>query len=630
MTELPKDLVGERHREPVAGPNKAPPAGPDFAPGKPYLRVYLSADHQPFALDSSGDQEVPFLTDRARRTDTCSRRNPLQEGRRVIEQVNIRSRDLVVILGAGNPQLLSLVGDQLAQGQLAVLIDCDFRLAALLTKESKHVRAFLEKPGRHFFGGEEMLESLWTYFESLPAEGFGGIRFVSHAPSVRRNPEFFSAIEERLRQVFRAKMSDLLTRFEFEQKWIRNILINTNRLIPAESEPIPGRPTRTDAVMRAKYTPPTHLLHWQNVLNGRPALLVAAGPSLRESLEMVRTLSDRCFVMVCDTALKVLLRADIVPHAVVTLDAQKHTLYHFLGERALKDIVVFADIVVHPLILRNLSPKGIVFSTTARHSIGHDGSTTRMSTPGTEYAEQVAGELGDVQSGGSVATSAFEILRTLGAGPILFVGQDLAYTGREIHSTGTHHNERWVTSLSRTKSLEHINEAVMRKRQLVQVEAIGGGSEPSDYVLQLYRHWFEDAIPRTGHRVWNLTRRGARINGVPAPDDVEQLVESLPPFPEARALFDSVQTPLPQTPIAGRKLYADLKATLERLDQDLSAATEFFEAHPELKALSRQSEAYVRRNREKLDSQRADQVMRDYRRKALLNLERGLRAYLSR
>ena len=57
--------------------------------------------------------------------------------------------------------------------------------------------------------------------------------------------------------------------------------------------------------------------------------------------------------------------------------------------------------------------------------------------------------LGDVQSGGSVATSGLDLLRGLGYDPIILIGQDRAYTGREIHSTGTHHNEKWLINLSR-------------------------------------------------------------------------------------------------------------------------------------------------------------------------------------
>ena len=38
-------------------------------------------------------------------------------------------------------------------------------------------------------------------------------------------------------------------------------------------------------------------------------------------------------------------------------------------------------------------------------------------------------------------------------------------TGREIHSTGTHHNEKWLTLLSRKKSLEKLMKKLFGKEK---------------------------------------------------------------------------------------------------------------------------------------------------------------------
>ena len=596
------------------GGTNAEPGTSAFAPGKPYLVLYAKGDTGSMAVvdHGQGGPALPVRREGDRLHELASRRNPEKEAERALEGVRIRPRDVVVVLGAGSPVLLRHLEATLREGQLALVLDPSFELGCALVQQSPETRAFLGGPGRHLFAGPNMLDSLWSYLESLPADGFVGVRFVAHPPSLRRDPAFFAGAQERIKKILQAKMSDLLTRFEFEKNWIRNIIVNTARLARARD----GGPG------------PETLAHWLGCLKGRTAVLVAAGPSLRESLPLLRLLRERAFLLACDTAYKVLSRFGVLPHAVVTLDAQKHTLFHFLGQADLDRVVMLADLVVHPLILRSVAPRGAIFATTARHGFHHDGRFTRETTPGSSYAEAVAGPVGDVQSGGSVATTGFDILRQLGAGQILLLGQDLAYSGREIHSTGTHHNERWLTTLSRTRSLEHINEAVMRRRRLVPAAALNGGTEPSDYVLELYRHWFEDAIPRAGIPVWNLSARGARIAGAPQPPDVLDFVNRLPLFPEADDLLKAAPTLSLYDHNEGRALYSRL-ALCARPGAARSDRDRFFEQHPELEALRRQARAYLKRNRDRLTDARSEAVFRRFEDRALRELERGLRPYLA-
>ena len=130
-----------------------------------------------------------------------------------------------------------------------------------------------------------------------------------------------------------------------------------------------------------------------------------------------------------------------------------------------------------------------------------------------DWVERSVPPLGDIQSGGSVATSAFDLLLNLGCDPIILTGQDLAYTGREIHCSGSHHNEEWIALVNRFRNLECINQGVIRKRKIKRVEAFGGRGEViSDFVFDLYRGWFTDSARKVHVRVINATEGGARIS----------------------------------------------------------------------------------------------------------------------
>ncbi len=289
-------------------------------------------------------------------------------------------------------------------------------------------------------------------------------------------------------------MSDLLTKFEFERLWVKNSIWN---LVSSGFE-FPNREC---------------ISSWKDALKGIPAVLVSAGPTLRKNLLYLKSIRDKAFFLSCDTSLKALLKEDIRPDGVVTLDAQTNSFFHFMGE-SIQDIPLFADLVSSPTLLRDGQFNRVIHSVTAKYQVNAEGKWVREVTAGGELADLVLGEVGDIQSGGSVATTAFDILRFMGCSEVHFVGQDLAYTGREIHSTGTHHNEKWLTTVNRKRSLEWTNEVIIRKRETKEVESCNGLTVLTDYVLELYRHWFEESARSVeGMSLYNWNDGGAKIQG---------------------------------------------------------------------------------------------------------------------
>ena len=478
----------------------------------------------------------------------------------------------------------------------------------------RELQTYLGTAGCHLFFGEETLISLEHYLEGLPAENFQGIRFLKHRSSVDQAPDFYEYAEARMRAILQSRMSDLLPRFEFEPLWLRNTLLNSREARPE--------------------TEPRNLIYWKDRWKDKPALLVSAGPSLSESLEWIRSHQDQFFILACDTALKPLLRAGIRPHGAHILDAQKQTLLHFLNED-LSDLVLFADLVCHPSLPRHLKPGGWVFSSTARLIYRPDGSTEELKTPGTDLLESMCGFQGRLQSGGSVATSAFDLLRFLGFRSIYFAGQDLAWTFRQLHALSTHHYERWNYMVHRRLSLESINERVMQKRDLVPVPSVDGKSIPGDFILSLYRSWFEQSIEslRTEDPVKciNLSRSGSHIEGMTnlrmkdpqAKLDLDRNTnknlrkELLEPF------RSEISSPKDRRADQKAKLQEiqSLLLSLQKKEAGASAAETVWARYPELRALIRKTEVYISRNSEKLSDERADGVYRK-------NLGKSLEQYL--
>ncbi len=457
---------------------------------KPYLRNYFKSWETTGLWDiiKIAAKEEYYVTYNGEAL--ASKVAPDKQAERQIESHNIKDTDVVILLGLGNPHLIRRIHEKLAPGQIFVMLSDDPSLVGVLWE--KILQDVMGVAGRHIFAGESFLRMGLNYLEALPIDRMSGLKVIKNSSDLTRST-FFSEIETRIQSVFSAKMSDLLTKFEFERLWVKNSIWN---------------------LLQVFKTPPYRfqISDLKDRLSGFSALLVSAGPTLRKNLEIIHKIRNKVFILSCDTSLKVLLKAGIIPDGVVTLDAQTNSFFHFMGED-LKKIPLFADLVSSPTLLRESMFQSVIHSVTAKFQVDAEGALVREVTAGGELAEAVFENVGDIQSGGSVATTAFDMLRYMGFQDIYFIGQDLAYSGREIHSTGTHHNEKWLTLVNRKQSLERINEIIIRKRETKSVPACNGKTVLTDYVLELYRHWFEESARSVNMNLINLNEDGAWIEG---------------------------------------------------------------------------------------------------------------------
>jgi hypothetical protein len=455
---------------------------------KPYLREYFAkpvaseVDYQVLESRSLGNYYVSY-----KGKPLSSPMDPKKQASRQGESIRIQSNHLVLLLGLGNPEILNWCNEHLRSNNVVIAVDADQGITRTLWE--LFLKHFLMIPGRHLFAGSESLIHLWRYLDSLPIQRLKGVRVISNPSSIQKDSEFYREVETHFIKIFSAKMSDLMTKMEFERIWLKNSITNS---------------------LRFNDSPPRYPIKiLENKFKGIPAVLASAGPSFSKVFPLIQKFRDKYFLFSCDTTGKVIRKLGDSPDAVVTLDAQQNSQFHFLGENY-SQIPIFADLVASPNLIQRLPFNSIVHSITTSFKSNADGSSFEERTIGSELIQDWFGDVGGIQSGGSVATSAFDMLRFMGFDPIILIGQDLAYTGLQIHSSGTHHSDNWIPKLERKKSLEQINYSIVQKRDLVKVENVNGDEIVSDFVLNLYRSWFEDSIFNLGAKVYNLSQ-GAKI-----------------------------------------------------------------------------------------------------------------------
>lgn len=416
----------------------------------------------------------------------ASERSPEREAERALGGFVLKSGFLAIVFGGLSLNVIKSI-QKGRNGGILLIVEADQKASKELIE---NYQSLFEKTRLYHPGN---FNTMFDLIETLSIEDLLGYRIVKLRGPVSIDEAFYAEAEVQLKKALSSRLSDLFTRLEFEARWVLNAL------------------SQLRVIDRAR---PVSSLFGKG--KGMHALLVSSGPSLRSSLEWIKENQNNFFIATVDSAYRVLARSGIRPHLIMSLDSQAHTRKHFLGLPAGTPgdyPVLAADFVANPAV--TLHWKGeMVLSFTAQFS-----DVARVVTPGCDYIERELiheknhGKIpGDVQSGGSVATSLFDLLRQMGFAGVTLIGQDLAYSWREIHSTGTHHTDIWLAkNVNRFSPLEAINEKVVHRRATIPAQSILGKIVPSDYILSLYRKWFEDAAEQMPGFLINATREGLPI-----------------------------------------------------------------------------------------------------------------------
>jgi len=290
------------------------------------------------------------------------------------------------------------------------------------------------------------------------------ITVAEHKPSVKKYPEYYKKIKELLEESTIIGRQNLATLVESASLWQNQILSNISIIIKS-----PGLKTLFG--------------RFPNV----PAIIVGAGPSLDKNVAYLKNAKDKALIICVDTALRTLVTYDIKPDLVVTIDATTKNYNYYLKDMDLSDMYLIAGPAVYPEVMSSFAPKIFV------SSFGH---------PLLEWIETFIGVKGTIKLGGSVSTAAFDLARRCGSNPIVFVGQDLAFTNDKIYTSGVKEE--------RIKEVE----AVMPTADIIWVEDIYGGKVKTTQSMWTWIKWFEHQISEIPHVLCiDATEGGAKIQG---------------------------------------------------------------------------------------------------------------------
>ncbi len=240
-----------------------------------------------------------------------------------------------------------------------------------------------------------------------------------------------------------------------------------------------------------------------------PAVIVSAGPSLEKNIIKLKEIKNKALIIAVDTAMKPLYSNNISPHFVITIDPQKKNSKYFRNVN-FKDSVLIAESSVDKEAIDSFN--GAIYFINSIFPLA-------------KYFMEILGNRGDITTGGSVSTAAYDFAIRIGANPIIMVGLDLSFPNYQTHIKGSYHEENFFTEIYKLDSYDSRIYKVLIAGNLREEKNIYNEKVWTDSRFDMYKNWLEEqCIKNDKIKFYNATEGGIKINGM---DNIklEELIE---------------------------------------------------------------------------------------------------------
>ncbi|MCD6119029.1 motility associated factor glycosyltransferase family protein [bacterium] len=443
----------------------------------PELAALMSARHESgVALDmpagwqarrfdsKTGLEGIELATSDERRVSLTSRYDPEREAEQYIERhsEDFGSRNYFAIIGFGAGYHVSRLVKDLCHDAMLVIAEASPEIFyhAMSIRDLSDILAyprlalsvgddpdvFVERCNRIFnvmtFRGLNILE--WDYYVDTPFS------------------EKYDEIRNKLRAQMLQVAGNLQTMMAMGHSYTVNSLLNFKYLVKEPSvKNLLGR------------------------FDGIPGVVISAGPSLSKNAHLLKEVGDRALICAVDTAVKPLLKMGIEPHIVATGDPQEANYRHLKG-------------VVMPNTSLVCDPQAPI------KTVSEWAGNRFFCSFGTRFFHWFESrmDVGRVDVWGSVATIAYDLVLQMGCDPIIFIGQDLAFSWGRTYTEGTYFEDDDKNDMS-------VEAFEAKDKRLIKMKDIYGNDVPTNRQMFAYFDFFQKRFAEPhGRRIVNATEGG--------------------------------------------------------------------------------------------------------------------------
>jgi len=499
-----------------------------------------------------------------------SPRDPAREAKRLIETINTpQLKAPVVILGFG----LGYAAEAAASLGLPVIIVEKHKNLLLKAFELRDFSGFLSNNRLLFIAGGsgDGITSALGIANELTANDDEEKKkpyVIRNKALIDLDEHWYKSIEDKIRTWSMRDDVNTATHKKFGKRWIRNLKKNmiAIRDLPGVSH-LAGLAEKSNTkFFTANRT--NQREQGDGEKEFLPVFLAAAGPSLDRILPLLRDIYERCIIVAVDTSLRFFVRNGIQPDFVLVVDPQFWNSRHLdrcIDGQTLSKTALIGESAVYPPVL-NLPFKNKLLC----------GSLFPLGT----FIEKQVDSKGRLGAGGSVATTAWDFARTLGANEIWIAGLDLSFPGLKTHFNGARFEEKANSESCRFYPVEKWTVNALRGGFPFKAPSADGGQVLTDRRLSLYAAWFENQFKQYPQiQNYCFFQDGLKIAGLTFKETKEFL--SLPKRrgeidSRVKAIFEKIENEFnnPQEKAGREKRYANAVSLLERGIKNIRSAAE--------------------------------------------------------
>lgn len=412
----------------------------------------------------------------------CSQRDPLGEARDLTRDVKVAQNPVVVVIGFGVGHHVAELCTRMGRSGLVVVLETDVPLLRSVMERVDCTR-WLNAGNLLLFTDPADEGAMAQALLGLDPMLAMGVQIVDHPPSLPRIGAARGEFVDRFTALVRAVRMNVVTTMVQTEATLRNLTQNLDH-----------------------YALGLGVQGWQGLARGKPALLIAAGPSLAPALDLLAArphLRDEFVVIAVQTVLKTLLARGIKPHIVTALDYHEISGRFYEGLKAsdVEGVTLVVEPKVNPVV-----------------PASWPGPRSSVRCTGDLFLDELLGPLarpmGRIQPGATVAHLNYYLARFLGCDPVILVGQDLGFSDGQYYSDRAAIHDTWACELSEVRTLEMFEwERIVRMRpQLTRVTDTLGRSIYTDEQMHTYLVGFQRAFKEDAAR--GLTTLDASGAGV--------------------------------------------------------------------------------------------------------------------
>ena len=402
-------------------------------------------------ITAKNGMQIPiFLSGRSME----SRYNPLRDSENLLNTITEKA-DFFLILGTGSGTFIDLLSKKFPEAQITAIElykdDLDF------LEQLPLIQDLMKNPRIHFCYLDELDAFLIQNY--LPGK-FGELKIIEQRAWFNENSAQIQKINSILNKSIGIISADYSVQAHFGKIWTSNIINNSKLAEKFNSIDL-----------------------YKNIIshNQKTAIITAAGPSLDNTISSILNNNrENYYIISTDTAGLSLVKQNIIPDVIVSIDAQSVSYNHFVNLKNMTDTIFAFDLCANTSAVNHICEKNnkALFFCSGHPLAAAINASCKSPLP---YFYSGAG---------TVTITALDIAVQAGFQKILILGADFSYSRGKAYTKGTYLDSLYNMVSTKIKESEALFSRLMFRTELLKLEE----EKTTTAVLEAYKSSLEKYI----------------------------------------------------------------------------------------------------------------------------------------